>query len=72
MSRALLPSDIVIAAWKSVGEVVSHFALQADTWKEVGKVLGDEALDDLVLLAGIPDGVMRKAIQDSSASPLEA
>eukprot|EP00971_Amphidinium_carterae_P339331 6477064-Amphidinium_carterae.1 len=72
MSRALLPSDTAIAAWSSVVEVVSHFALPADSWKEVAAALGDESLDDLVLLAGIPEAAMRKAIEDTTGSPLEA
>lgn len=68
--RTFLPSDEAIAAWTNLDDAVKWAELDELLWAGVTKQLGDEGLNNFVLLAAIAPEDVREAAEAVSPSPI--
>ena len=69
-SASLLPSQSVYESWSSLKEVRSWAAVDESLWLQFAKALGDEALDNVSLLAALQPTDVKEAIETVQGSPI--
>ena len=74
-TRALYPSEATVVAWATLDDLHDRAGVSVDDWKEVASRLGDKALNNILLVAGMPPylltGVLRGWAEASEAPPLK-
>ena len=69
-SALLLPSQSVYGSWSSLKEVRSWAAVDESLWSQFAKALGDDALDNVSLLAALQPTDVKEAIEAVQGSPI--
>ena len=69
-SASLLPSQSVYGSWSSLKEVRSWAAVDNSLWSQFAKTLGDEALDNVSLLAALQPADIKEAVEAVQGSPI--
>ena len=69
-SASLLPSQSVYGSWSSLKEVRSWAAVDELLWLQFAKALGDEALDNVSLLAALQPADIKEAVEVVQGSPI--
>ena len=59
--RALIPSDTVLQSWETFSDARKWAGLDDTVWKTLALELGDENLDSLLVVAGLPPHAVRDA-----------
>ena len=66
-----MPAADVLAAWATVEDGLSYYAISTDEWAPVAAALGDEKLMELGILASIDDEDLKTARDSIKMSPIK-
>jgi len=73
-TRALYPSDATVLGWGTIEDIRGWAGVSVEEWKDVATALGDETLDNVILVAGMPPhlltSTLRTWIAEKGATPL--
>ena len=62
-ARALYPSEETVMGWNTIGDIKTWAGVSEDDWRVVAGALGDEELDTILLVAGMPPYLLTGALK---------
>lgn len=68
--RGFLPSTEALAGWETVKQAVEWADIDQVLWAAIAKELGDEQLDNLVLLASMDPSDIKAAVERTTPAPI--
>ena len=66
----LIPSGEALTNLDDLPKILAFAKIEVDAWKTIAAKLGDEGLDDLVVVAGMSPSVMRTAMEEAGVNPI--